>query len=317
MKKLYKLIHPAGIIVATTFIVLLTIKPGVGADGAAYGLVLCGRVIIPALFPSAFFLIFIQKSGALRRLSFLNPFTARVFRQTPEQFGIMLFSLIGGYPLGAKLIDELAADGKISEKNARLMLMYCVNAGPAFIVIAVGSEILHSRPIGIVLLAAHIASSVILALVFGRFIIPGHECPKVAKSVRTADNFVISAGEAASSTLSICFYVILFSAINAYLSFFAKKIEWLGFLRFFLEITNGVSGTKNVLLISFLLGFAGISVWFQVLSVSRHIRINLTLFAAARIFHGLLSVCLTAVFLRFFRIALPPFSNTSTFPKQQ
>ena len=136
--------------------ILVITNPKVCTEGAVKGLLLSGRVIIPSLFPFTACVLFIMKSGGLSLLDFANPFTKRVFRLSPQQFSLMLLSFIGGYPVGGKLLNEAVKSGKISKENAGIMLNYCVNAGPAFIVLAVGGGILGSKKIGYLLLLAHI-----------------------------------------------------------------------------------------------------------------------------------------------------------------
>lgn len=313
MRKLYNLIRPATLIAVLIFVFLIISQPDVCSKGTAKGILISGRVIIPSLFPFTFCLLFIIKSGITEYLEFLKPVTARLFRQSPEQFAVMLLSFVGGYPIGAKLIDELVATKKISTKNGRIMQLFCVNAGPAFIVAAVGSSLLGSQRLGYILLVSHIASSLILALTLKGFMADEISGNFKAQHIGMADNFVLSAGEAASAVFGICGYVILFSAINAYIEFLSQKISFIKYAAYLFEVTNGISLTDNILLISFLLGFAGFSVWFQILSVSRNTGVTPLPFITARIFHGLLSVCFTAVILRVFRVPLPAFSTSSYF----
>ena len=54
-------------------------------------------------------------------------------------------SLIGGFPIGAKMTAELYCDGRLTENQAQRLNMFCMNAGPAFTVTAVGVSMLSSR----------------------------------------------------------------------------------------------------------------------------------------------------------------------------
>ena len=206
--------------------ILVITNPKVCTEGAVKGLLLSGRVIIPSLFPFTACVLFIMKSGGLSLLDFANPFTKRVFRLSPLQFSLMLLSFKGGYPVGAKRLNEAVKTGKISKENAGIMLNYCVNAGPAFIVLAVGGGILGSKKIGYILLLAHIISSLILSLVFGHFIKNDNtDSENTAESFSPADNFVVSVCEAASAIFSVCAYVILFSTVNEYMNCLSEKIS--------------------------------------------------------------------------------------------
>ena len=281
--------------------ILVITNPKVCTEGAVKGLLLSGRVIIPSLFPFTACVLFIMKSGGLSLLDFANPFTKRVFRLSPQQFSLMLLSFIGGYPVGGKLLNEAVKSGKISKENAGIMLNYCVNAGPAFIVLAVGGGILGSKKIGYLLLLAHIISSLILSLVFGHFIKNDNtDSENTAESFSPADNFVVSVCEAASAIFSVCAYVILFSTVNEYMNCLSEKISVLKYISPLLEVTNAVTGMRNIVIIAFLLGFAGVSVWCQIISMGKLIKINFAVFTLSRTAHGVLSAVITALLLKAF-----------------
>lgn len=285
--------------------ILVITNPKVCTEGAVKGLLLSGRVIIPSLFPFTACVLFIMKSGGLNLLDFANPFTKRVFRLSPQQFSLMLLSFIGGYPVGGKLLNEAVKSGKISKENAGIMLNYCVNAGPAFIVLAVGGGILGSKKIGYLLLLAHIISSLILSLVFGHFIKNDNtDSENTAESFSPADNFVVSVCEAASAIFSVCAYVILFSTVNEYMNCLSEKISVLKYISPLLEVTNAVTGMRNIVIIAFLLGFAGVSVWCQIISMGKLIKINFAVFTLSRTAHGVLSAVITALLLKVFGIAV-------------
>ena len=285
--------------------ILVITNPRVCTEGSIKGLLLSGRVIIPSLFPFTACVLFIMKSGGLSLLDFANPFTKRVFRLSPQQFSLMLLSFIGGYPVGGKLLNEAVKSGKISKENAGIMLNYCVNAGPAFIVLAVGGGILGSKKIGYILLLAHIISSLILSLVFGHFIKNDNtDSENTAESFSPADNFVVSVCEAASAIFSVCAYVILFSTVNEYMNCLSEKISVLKYISPLLEVTNAVTGMRNIVIIAFLLGFAGVSVWCQIISMGKLIKINFAVFTLSRTAHGVLSAVITALLLKAFGIAV-------------
>lgn len=299
MKKLLSLLT------AAAFIILVITNPKVCTAGATKGLLLAGRVIIPSLFPFTACVLFIMKSGGLNLLDFSAPFTKKVFHISPEMFSLMLLSFIGGYPVGAKLLNEAVKSGRLSKENAGIMLNYCVNAGPAFIVLAIGSGILGSKKIGYILLTAHIAASLILSLFFGFFIKNDNISSKnKEENFGAADNFVSAVSDAASAVFSVCAYVIFFSAVNEYMSYLGEKMPFIKCITPLFEVTNAVTGMRNILIIAFLLGFAGVSVWCQILSVGKLIRINFTAFILSRIAHGLLSAVITALLLKAFGIAV-------------
>lgn len=307
MKK-RKFTSTAAALLSAAFILLIISEPQLCTRGAAEGLLLCGRVIIPSLFPFTVCVLFILKSGVLSWLKYISPVTERIFHLNGEMFTLMLLSFIGGYPIGAKLLNEAVSLKKLSPEKAGIMLNYCVNAGPAFVILAVGNGILGSKKAGYILLAAHIISSFLLAFICSFFIKKSND-DTPGKTVYTgaADNFVLSVSEASSAVLSICAYVIFFSTVTAYID--GCKLLFIKNAAYILEVTNAVALTDNILIISFLLGFGGLSVWFQVFSLGRGLKINITSFTVSRILHGIISAGITAVFLKLFRVSISVFSS--------
>lgn len=288
---------------------LLVLKPELGRDGCIRGLLLCGRVLIPSLFAFTVCVLYIAKCGILNRLKFLNRAAKRLFGLNSAGLSVMLLSFIGGYPVGARLLNSYCENGQCDSEKAGVMLNCCINAGPAFVISAVGSGILSSKRVGIMLFACHIIASLIicfiLRFIYGEFDIKG---TSEEKRIAPADNFVLSVSQAAETTLSICFFVILFSVINAYMSHYTELFPPLGALGGILEVTNGVAGTKSIYVIAFLLGFSGICVWCQIIAVSGNIKIRLYRLALFRLLHGIFSAILMHLALRLCGTALPAIS---------
>ena len=240
--------------------------------------------------------LFLMRANAFDVFSFLSPFFKKVFGLSFEEFSIFLFSLVGGYPIGAKLLNDQVISGKISSKRAEKMLNFCVNAGPAFTVSAIGSGILSNTKLGVILLLSNLLASFTISQIIRFFNINTKETKVDSHKMpifSTADNFVVSTTDAAVCVLKICCFVILFSTFNSYIDYFSKRFYALEFISLILEITTAVTKTNNIYLISFLLGFGGISIWCQIISVAQKIKINYLCFASSRIAHGFLSFLFT------------------------
>ena len=133
-------------------------------NGIVQGLITCANIIIPSLFPFAVISIFLTNSGLIFFLSKpLNKISNCIFKMNGYEFCIFILSLIGGYPIGATLLNQAVENKRISDNRSKLLINFCVNAGPAFIVLAVGDGIYHSKTIGLLLLCSHILASLILA----------------------------------------------------------------------------------------------------------------------------------------------------------
>ena len=296
MKKTFKAIKILPSVLVLMLGILLILNPVTCRENVAKAIIICGRVLIPSLFPFGVCVLFILKSDAVKRI---NPLLL-----------IFIFSLLGGYPMGAKLINEEVLSKRLDRENAEKMLNCCVNAGPAFIVSAVGAGVLKSQKIGYVLLVSHILASLVICLIWGP--ITQNKTEK-REYISPVDNFVISASDSAKAVMSICWFVILFSVLTGYLEVYSPRFPILKPLIFLTEITVAVTKTKNIVLISFLLGFSGFCIWAQVLSVGKDIKINIMKFAFFRLIHGTLSAVFTYITLKIIPLEIPVFSNGVNF----
>ncbi|MBQ4119831.1 MAG: hypothetical protein IJD45_05525 [Clostridia bacterium] len=285
------------------FAVLILKNPNPCIKATSYSINLCARVLIPSLFPFTFCVLFILNTNILNKLNFFDRLLKKLFGMDSYLFSVFFLSLIGGYPLGAKLIN----DSQIDKKTAEAMLNYCVNAGPAFIITAVGNGIFNSHKIGVILFVCHILPPFILAFLF-RKKLSANKC-RCKNSISIADNFVMSATSSAAALINICTFVLLFSVITAYFQSFAllKPITLL------LEVTNSISHTNNILLISALLGFGGISIWCQVYSLSQKAKPAFLTFPLCRIFHAFSSATFTYIAIKLFGVTMTTLSNGKEF----
>ena len=276
--------------------------------GAFKGLAICAEVIIPSLFIFSVVGIFLVSSNCLSSFNkFLTPFTKLIFRLRSNLFFVFLVSLFSGYPVGAKLLDNSVKNKEIDENTADTMLCYCVNAGPAFVVLAVGEKVFLSKNLGYVLLLSHILTSLIFAVLL-RSKITNTQITTKDRQQNLGDTFVNSVSDATHSIINICAFVVLFSIISEVLREYNLKL----IIPFF-EITTGIITTKNLYFTSFLLGFGGISIQLQVLSVIKNFKVNKLKFFLFRILHGACSAVLTFGFIKILKLTLPVLSNNQSF----
>lgn len=298
-------------LILSVIAIFLIFNPEICKASAIKGIFLCARIIIPSLFPFTVCVLFIIKSGVVYEFKKLDFITKRLFGLNSYPFFILLLSLVGGYPIGAKLLNEAVENKNISPEKAGKMLNYSINAGPAFIIGAVGSGILGSAKAGYILLACHILSTFFLLFILR----DKNSCPPPIelKNVNMADCFVQAVSSAAEVCMSICGYILFFSVITAYIEYFSRLLPLLKPFPFILEITTAISKTNNVYLISFLLGFSGVCVWCQIWALAKNIKIRILSFAFFRVLHGAFSSLLTFVAIKFFGVTLPCISNNVSF----
>ena len=83
--------------------------------GAADGMELCIRSLIPALFP--FLVVSPVLTGAL----------------SGSSVSLLVVGFLGGYPVGARNVSGYYRNGTLPRHEAERMLAFCSNAGPAFL----------------------------------------------------------------------------------------------------------------------------------------------------------------------------------------
>lgn len=201
--------------------------------------------------------------------------------------------------MGAKLIADSVGQGELSKKQAKMFSFICTNGGVGFIISAVGGGVLRSETAGLVLFLCHIIYPVAGFIILFPKMENGGVPLMPADKKRISDIFCETVSETAQVLLKIGGFVAVFSAVNAFL-----EQTKLGFLSFFFEIATAVNKTSNLPFLSFLLGFGGVSVIFQVLSIADDM-INTKTFLLSRLLHGFVAFALTALVSKVFKIAVP------------
>lgn len=294
-----KLQKAATVFAAATLSFFMLIFSKAVQRGVAMGLDIAVTRIVPSLFLFTSAAIFLSKILADNRKTAVKKDLVGASLTT------FLLSLVSGYPVGARLINGLYRDGAVTRKRAVKMCVYSTNAGPAFIISAVGERVLGSKSDGIRLFICLTIASMLLAIAvellpsrfwgvsnqnFGPFIT---RMPKASDNKRyLTDIFVESVMESGQTMLSICFFVIFFAGIGALL----KEIP-LPFSDAFcqlLEVTVGIKGCtrKTLEKAAFLMGFGGVSVIFQVAAAARDVRPPLKSILLGRMAHGALAAAL-------------------------
>ena len=316
---------PFSALIVISGFLLLVLLPGDAAEGAKRGLSICGGVIVPSLFP------FLAFSGLCSALQFpqklaglLGPLLARL-GISPFAAAPMVLGLTGGYPVGASAVAELVRSGTVSSEEGAKMLPYCNNTGPAFLISAAGSAVFGSAKLGAGLYLCHILAAVTLALLFSR---RGGHCVPAAASAEPSKGFAAVFPDciraAAAATVNICGFVVFFSVLTALLravglfsALSATLALHLGtglqfsnaLLTGLLELGSGIGAMAglpptrgNLALASFLIGFGGLSVHCQTLSVLSGTDVKCARHFVGRILHGGLAALYTFLLFTLLRI---------------
>ena len=272
-------------------------------EGVKTGLLLCADKVLPSLFLFTAVALFIAYSGAADTIGkAVSPITKALFGLDGQCATVWLLSTVSGYPVGARLINSLYENGTVTRAKALKMLSFSVNAGPAFIVTAVGSAMLGSTSDGVRLLTAHLLATLILTATVrflpDRWFSPPHRQPKSLKKdpcPAVSDAFVKAVGDAATTMLTVSAFVVVFSALSGLFFYLPQSVSRVATM--LSEVTVGLTHCtrKDLSLAAFLLGFGGISVIFQVTAAAHCLRPPMWLTFLSRLAHGALSAGLIAI----------------------
>lgn len=285
--------------------VCLFAYPEITLEGAKNGVNICLNSLIPSLFPFMALSTFIMRTDALHIINkFFGKVTKLLFLLPENACQIIFMSLIGGYPVGAKLTADALKNNRITENEAKRLCIFCMNAGPAFTVTAIGVNIYKSAAAGVIIFVSLCASSLVLG-VLTRFLADGKIILQKNTAIKnfSSEDITFSVWDAFESTLKICAWVILFSA---FLSPVTAKLGQSGkILGAVAEVTAGsitVSKICPIPVVTALCGFGGFCVHCQVLKFLRQCTLQYKLFFVGRILNSAISAVICHIILYYIPI---------------
>lgn len=273
--------------------------PAQAMEGARSGLALCGEVIIPSLFPFFILSSLVVELGLAGQLGrALEPVMGPLFGLNGACASAVVLGLIGGYPVGAKTALGLYENGLCTRREAERLLAFCNNSGPAFVLGVVGAGIFSSARVGLLLYGLHILSALCVGVAFrlvcGRADQGGGHAGRrpVFQARHLTAAFTESVKQSLQAMLNICAFVVCFNVILRLLTVTGVLTGAGRLLRVLLgplgmdgvwaqrlltgalEISSGVwtlsgggAAGPRMVMASLILGWAGLSVHCQVLSL--------------------------------------------------
>ena len=298
---------------------LLLIFPKEGRDGAAQGVQICLAVLVPSLFPFMAATQLAAESGVCQKLApLLHPLMQRLFGLSGALAPVLALSLAGGYPVGAGGIAALYRRGVIGEKEAQQAALFAVCAGPGFTVSFIGQTLYGSPVIGIVLFAAQAISVILTGILLKAVLRPsaanGNSHAGTLPPQPFAQGLVSAVNRSARGMLSICAFVVLFSAVNGIAARLVTNGSLQTVLSVMLEVCGAVTrsaGRRPMWVIAFSVGFGGICVHCQIFGILDGIAVRKALFFLIRIIQGTLTALLTQGAMCLFPQTVSVFSTAS------
>ena len=241
--------------------------------GAAAGLELCIKTLIPSLFP--FFVLSMMLTSAL------------------SGGGLLLTGILGGYPVGAANVAKAYGSGQLSPEDAERMAVLCNCAGPSFLFGVVG-PVLGDIRAAFLLWIIYLLSIGTLWVIFQKTEHVGRTKASITLQQALFQSIRAMAG--------VCGWVILFRVVLGILDRWVLWIvpDWLRVCIYgLLELSNGCislvslePGLRFVLAAGFL-GFGGLCVFLQTASVTDGL--NLRCYFPGKLFQACFCVLLASL----------------------
>lgn len=282
------------------------------------GLLLCAKVIIPSLFPymvlselllfSKIDILFDKYAGGLFQKAFHLPRCA---------VSAFFLGLLCGFPVGTKIAYSLYKKDKITHEELVHILLFCNIQSSAFIINTVGISLLGSKKAGLLLYISQILSLIITGLISNKFS-AGRNAIKIANHTNTEQkkqglgiSFTSSVKSSVLGILSICGFVLFFYVLCGIITNFCHKLAAPSIISVTLcsmlemscgcvEAAKSLSTSAAFLACSMILGFSGISIHFQIMSLCPDVEIKYGRFfifkSFTSIIAGILAVILNLIF---------------------
>lgn len=320
-------------IISILFIILLLIFSENNFIATLTGMNIFITSVFPSLFPFLVATEILYNSNFINIFdnnSKKNNLTSKIFNVPSKSIIAIILGLISGYPIGAKITSNLKRDKYLSKAEAERLISFTNNSSPVFIISTIGISILGNKDLGISLLFIHIFSSILVGIIFRFWKYNDKESLDYSKYISLNNNnklkpipsnidiFLNSIKNSVNTIFQIGGFVIIFSVIlsilksTGILNIISYLLSLTGIpenvsqsLIFgFFEITNGLNlissfSSQNLILsliiISFLLGFGGISILFQIYSIIHKEHISIKPYIYGKLLHGIISVILTCI----------------------
>lgn len=273
MKKAKKIL---AVIFTASFCAFCLLFPFSVKEAAAEGINRCIFVIIPSLYAMMTASAILTKSGLISGAGrFIRPVSRLFFGINGELGGILLFSLIAGYPVGAKMIYSVYTEGRISKRGAEVLTGLCFGSGAAFVFGCAAS----SAAVGGVILLSNILADLILSALLSRYLLKKCETTEYRRKITLnggiLNDCIVSAGR---SMLEVCLCIVIFAVLSEMLrtyNILPIIAEFLpngigeSVLCAVLDVTAISKVSASLPVISALISFGGVCVFLQISAIYR------------------------------------------------
>lgn len=251
-------------------------NPKLTADSVYASILFCVKIIVPSLFPFLILSNILIESGFAEFFGYILRKPVKLLFNVNGNCAVaILLGSIAGFPVGAKCAAILYEKGLCNKSEAARILPYCNNAGPAFIIGAIGVGIFNDYKVGVLIYISQLLSALIcgILLSFPRRTI---ETPSAVIIKNNSDSSAISKSiiNAGMSMISICGHICFFSFILDIIIKFITHITTNPYIITLIcglfEITSGVKCAGSIpfgiAIAGLFCGWSGLSVHMQISS---------------------------------------------------
>lgn len=207
--------------------------------------------------------------------------------------------------------------------DKQILMSFVNNASPVFVITTIGITMYNNISIGIILFLSHVISSIIIGLIYSRFCSYNiiHENNIKLNTLNKKNNkiqylsskFDILKQSIQNTYITLSYilgFMIIFNMLSNIviniINHFTNNQYLLLFISGLFEMTTSIKQISNlnninlnILLTSFLLGFSGMSIIFQ---IKASCNIKFKNIVISKLSHGILSLLLSYILLRYVSI---------------
>lgn len=280
------------VLFSVSFGLFCLLNPSDVRDAAGEGLNRCVTVIIPSLYAMMTASAILLESGILSTVGrWISPATKPIFGLSGELATVYLFSLVAGYPVGAKMIYTMYTDGRLPKRMAEILCGLCYGSGTAFIFGCAAS----TKEVGRLILLSNLAAEIIMVIALSLYFRRNPTEEKTRNIAISGDILTKSVATSGRALGDMCLCVIVFAV-------FAKMAEYCGLAEIFrcdiykavLDVTAINDITADIAMKSALVSLGGICVFFQISAIFRG-KLSILPLVIMRITAAILSFCICKI----------------------
>jgi len=251
------------------------------SDAVLKAMSVSARSVIPSVFPSMVLSGILVASGGGELIgNTLGKPLAKLMRTSPSASSAVILGALCGFPVGAVTASALYKRGELTRNEFELIIGVASLPSPAFVINAVGGNMLGNTKLGILLYLLVLSLSIAICALWNRITrnepIKRSTSQGYGKKIKMTEITVNAIASSALSALRITAYIVFFSTLTATLTeiFIPQNApEFISALvGGILEFSGGCAAASkldislSLPLSALFLGFSGFGVHFQVIS---------------------------------------------------